>query len=209
MLLQKIKMQLRYDPVDRKGNKSSAPWWLLAMSDCDVDAYLAWFFKKETGIELQRPKYGPHVTIVSGEKPPTVENWGWMQGIWFDVYLDQDLRSSGHHWWVRAHAPEFILARQKLGLAPYMPISFHLTLGYPMPTWAEESKVVHNLRTKNAKPAKLPWFADMPNLRYCLDLPRSIPNSHIGDSRLCIECERGLIFDEILACSYCGKKYLY
>lgn len=209
MQVLKVDMQLEYDLMDRKGsNKKSVPWWLIASTRCDLDAYLAWFFKKKTGIELQRPKYGAHVSIVKGEEPFNKEFWSKRQGEIVTVYLDLEVRSSGHHWWVRAHCPEFIQVRQELGLTPFTDITFHLTMGYPMPSWAEESKIVHELWTKRSQPAKLPWRKDLPNSRYVLeDSVRLIERPIDEHTHLCLECERGLIFNNFLTCLYCGRKY--
>jgi hypothetical protein len=200
MQVQKVDMLLKYDPVDRKNTtKRSTPWWLLASSGCDLDAYLAWFFKKKTGIELQRPQYGAHVSIVKGEEPFNKDLWRSRQDQLITVYLDLEVRSSG---------PEFVQIRQEFGLTPFLDMTFHVTMGYPMPSWAEESRIVHKIWTKNTKPAKLPWTKDLPNVRYILEDSKPFVANRLDENvSVCLECERGLIFDNFLVCLYCGRKY--
>lgn len=152
----KMPITLEYDPKPKKGKpeKMFKSWWLIGATDCDVSEYYAWFLRKRTGIVLQEPAWGAHVSVVRGEIPPNQDVWNKHQGKVIDVTLEVDVRTNGGHWWLRATCEELKDIREELGLyrhgKPFEDgghMGLHLTLGNPIPLHKEISRYYHRVFT--------------------------------------------------------------
>lgn len=116
------KAKIIYDPK-RPGMKNRTSWWAVANlinGDGIVD-YYRWWVMKTYGIELAKPSWGAHVSIIRGEKPSNGKKWGYRNGeiitlrykhyprITGDTkYVPQE----GRFWFVDVDCPEIKEIRQ-------------------------------------------------------------------------------------------------
>jgi len=96
---------------------------------------------KIPGQRLNPPAWGPHISIVRGEKPSNIKAWSKYQGKRFAFEYDpQYINTNGKHWWFRVTSPELEDVRLELGLTPQPTYihyvtkevtvnPFHLTIG--------------------------------------------------------------------------------
>lgn len=153
-----LKYDPRYDKVQGKPTKYN-DWWLILKVNYDLAAYYQWWLQKEAtwplysvdwlqkaelnhdldatwaivqrGIKVHNSAWGPHISIIRGEKPKTLLDyngnnlWGKYQDqkIWFEFEPDY-LNTNGKHWWIRVISPDLERVRTELGLTP-QPIYFH------------------------------------------------------------------------------------
>jgi hypothetical protein len=72
---------LRKDP--RRKNIKFLPWWLIIEADPELGRYYLqmtnWEYRSH--FQLQKPAWGPHVTIVRGEEPPNIGFWNALTSV--------------------------------------------------------------------------------------------------------------------------------
>jgi len=159
---------LKYDP--RHIETRYKDWWLILQCSEGIALYYRYWIQKEAtwevhsrdwlnkaklnpnldrhwpvtqkGIKLTRSAWGPHVSVVRGEKPLNIKLWKKYDGkkVWFE-YDPKYLNTNGKHWWFRVISPELESIRQELGLTPQPEYfhrdsqtqrvnPFHLTIGH-------------------------------------------------------------------------------
>jgi len=146
----KLDAILKYDPQALTGNsdKMFKPWWLIGFVGGEVAEYYAWFLRKRTGIVLQRPAWGSHVSIVRGEAPPcNTEAWKRHDGQSIELEFDPSIRTNGAHWWLKVTCDSMLDIREELGLSRTHDFSLHLTLGRPTPLCQDASNYYHEFFT--------------------------------------------------------------
>ncbi len=126
---------LRYDPKPINGSdKMFKPWWLIGFIEAgELTEYYAWFIRKRTGIILQKPAWGAHISIIRGEEPINKDLWGKYEGQVVSLECDPNIRTNGQHWWFRVDSEPIRDIREELGLLRRHPIGLHVTLGRPVP----------------------------------------------------------------------------
>lgn len=135
-------------PNVTKKHAEQGTWKKFAMIhlDCDMDDYYRWFLEKRYNVKLNLPLRGPHVTIINdreanmlpGSWEKAVEKY---QGKEIEIFLCNDLRTDGSHWWLRAGGDGLWEPRMDLGLGhPFW--SFHLSIGYANEKNIEHSKYI-------------------------------------------------------------------
>lgn len=137
---------LKYDPIPLSGNveKMFKPWWCIALIEGEVSEYYSWFVLKRTGIRIQRPAWGSHVSICRGEEPVNKDFWKRHDGETLIMRYDPDVRTNGNHWWMRIECEGMLDIREELGLPRHGRFNLHMTLGMPIPLHKETSDYYHN-----------------------------------------------------------------
>ena len=64
----KCEGKIVYDPP-RPGMKHRTAWWCILQINKDITAYYRWQLKATYGIELCKPSWDAHISIIRGEKP--------------------------------------------------------------------------------------------------------------------------------------------
>ena len=126
-----LKGTLVYDPVRPDFKKSHKTRTLIIELPRDtLDLYYQWFLRRQHGtwLDLQRPMYGTHVTIVKGnEHVPDLTNWKKHAGKTVTFQVSPLVRRHWHFWNLPVRGPRLDELRSELGLTKTMP--FHLTIG--------------------------------------------------------------------------------
>lgn len=143
----KVDVILKYDPKPLTGDatKMLKSWWLIAFVEGEVSEYYAWFLKKQTGIILQKPAWGSHVSVVRGEEPVNKDLWKKYDNEVITIEYDPDVRTNSDHWWLRVTSERMFDIREELGLIRKHELSLHLTLGRPIPRHEVVSEYFHKV----------------------------------------------------------------
>ncbi|HRW21788.1 MAG TPA: hypothetical protein P5509_07445, partial [Bacteroidales bacterium] len=66
-------------------------WWCVILSNDDIGNYYSWFVERRYGLKLQRPAFGPHISLIRGEET-TQENWDYFKNKYnntnIEYYID-------------------------------------------------------------------------------------------------------------------------
>lgn len=116
-----------YDPP-RDGMKRNTEWWcIIKLCPGLVDYYRSQFIKRYH-IDLHRPAWGSHLSIVRGERSGLVrKHWKALHEKKVVVRYTHEVFWNEEHAWVNAHCDEFYEIRDCMEL----PSSFgaHITIG--------------------------------------------------------------------------------
>lgn len=135
---------LKFDPLPKSGNISKLfkPFWAIVVIDDDVDKYYSWFLKKRSGLILQAPAWGPHITVFDGEPVP-LEKWETLKQKYDNNIIEFEheifIKSNGKHWWLKSFSPQLDEIRKESGIGN-LKWSYHITLGLPIPRQEEYSE---------------------------------------------------------------------
>jgi len=226
-----VKCKIEFDPKPLSGNSDSMfkPWWMIATIDGELTEYYAWFIKKRTGLLIQRPAWGAHISVIRGEKPiGEQEAWDSVKAKYQNsevtMFYDPNIRTNGDHWWMRAHCNDFFDIREELNLPKFSSLSFHLTIGRPIPRHKEMSDYFHRCFKFYTPMTKSYMTQELALANLQLE-PLNVKHKElkrIGDSPFrseCPECGIGLLLikrDGITFnlqlddnCTYCGRRFRY
>lgn len=125
---------LRYSPTTTDGkNRASShgdpKWWVILDCCPELIAYYRSLVLKLHGIKLQKPLWGPHISVVRGDNPPNKEVWAKHTGKVIEFEYESWIVDNGKHWWLEVECPELVALRLELGLPPKPDFDFHITLG--------------------------------------------------------------------------------
>lgn len=144
---------LKYDP-DNKQTRTE-PWWALLKCDYGLVNYYRHLILKSYGLEFtsdiltdkidaetkkvwpikvldartNTSAWGPHISVIRGEKPVNREYWKRYENERIEFTYDPEyLNTNGRHFWIRAVSPRLEEIRTELGLTP-QPTYFHRKSG--------------------------------------------------------------------------------
>lgn len=105
--------------------------WILLDCDDEICNYYKWFYCRETGNKLMKPRNGAHISIVRGEEE------GITGGLWernlegpkvfFSV--NKKLQENEEYVWLNVSSRYLSIVRLNLGLSMNPQFGFHLTIG--------------------------------------------------------------------------------
>jgi hypothetical protein len=158
---------LKYDPVSSRTRYDE--WWAILRCDIGLSKYYRsmvensasrivpsdlWLdsAKLDTSIDkhwmvsIRKFKtspsaWGPHVSVIRGEKPLDLTAWKKYQDERVEFTYDpRYINTNGRHWWFRVKSPRLEEIRKELGLTPQPTFidyhgntrvnPFHFTIGY-------------------------------------------------------------------------------
>jgi hypothetical protein len=116
---------LQFDP--RPDHKQFDPWWALLVTEEDIIDLYRWFLKKR-GLDTEPNKlWGPHVSMIKGDRPADLTLWGTAFPPVEFWYTNEIRYDNAKHAWLDVFSPEMSDIRVRMGLSPKC--FYHLTLG--------------------------------------------------------------------------------
>lgn len=149
----KSKGVIIFDPIPKSGSveKLFKPFWIIIKTNDDVDKYYSWFLKKEKGLILQSPAWGPHITVLDGI-PIEKELWENAKKKYDNQEVEFEheifIKSNSKHWWLKVYCPQVDELRKEMNVQKDLKWSLHLTLGLPIPRHEEHSRYIYQLEDK-------------------------------------------------------------
>lgn len=110
---------------------STTDWWLIIRFDRDLGRYLRHLYKlaSPAQADIAEPLWGPHVSIVQGEKPVNLEYWKDRDGELVSIEYEQDPRETDGYIYLPVLCEPALDYRQRLGLPREPKWPLHLTIG--------------------------------------------------------------------------------
>lgn len=123
--------KLVYDPTIANKTKTRAdPYWLILECDGEICRYYRHMAQKAIYIDMLRPAWGAHISIIRGEVPAKPDLWRKYAGKIISFNYGETVRSNHIHFWLDVDCPVLLDIRDELGL-PRNPVfgQLHLTIG--------------------------------------------------------------------------------
>lgn len=124
----KAKGTIVYDPYRAKMKRKTA-WWAVVETDDEITRYFRWWVKKEFWIDLNKPAWGAHVSIIRGEKPEPdlMHLWKKYDRTEVEFEYEHSVYQNKHFWLVDVKCPFLINIRKELNRPCNW--NLHLTIG--------------------------------------------------------------------------------
>ncbi len=128
---------IKYDPP-RGRMKKKTNWWAVVNIDREITRYYRWWIQKELHVELCKPSWDAHVSIIRGEQPPIELQHLWKKydGQRVEFKYKHCVRQSGdttgndrpdHYWFVEVDCPLLKQIRDEFGFPSNW--KQHITVG--------------------------------------------------------------------------------
>lgn len=117
--------KLIFDP--KEGTKHFKPWWMLVSCDQGIVDLYRWFLKKYGLPTMPNKLWGPHISVIKHEEPPSKHLWQKLDDEVEFRYSTNIRWDNDCHAWLDVYSPDLSLIRQEMGLRAKE--WFHLTLG--------------------------------------------------------------------------------
>lgn len=110
---------------------TTTDWWLIIQFDREVGRYLRRLHEisSTNASQLSEPLWGPHVSVVRGEKPPHLESWRDRQGREVTLEYTQAPQETDGYIYFPVQCKEALNYRDLLGLPRQPQWPLHLTIG--------------------------------------------------------------------------------
>ena len=105
--------------------------WVVAKCDDELVNYYRWWFLRKYHVNLMRPKFGAHISIIRGEEEGIVQG-SWPRNLnaeWIDFEYSNDLKIVVNYVWMPVWSPTFGDIREKCGVAREPIKGYHMTVG--------------------------------------------------------------------------------
>jgi hypothetical protein len=127
---------LIYDP-HRPGMKAKTDWWIIVNTDPEICRYYRWWVWRRYMIDLQKPAWGAHISILRGARPYDEYIHLWKKYSKERVEFEyspvvQQSTEKEQFWFVDVWSKRFNEIREELGFRTVIddkPIVYHLTVG--------------------------------------------------------------------------------
>lgn len=121
---------IKYDPL-RPGLKKKKDWWAIVRVDPEITRYYRWWVKNRYWIDLCKPSWDAHISIVRGEKPEDrlAHLWKKYDGhkVTFKYSHEVYQADKGEFWMVDVDCPFLLDIRRELNRPANW--NLHLTIG--------------------------------------------------------------------------------
>jgi hypothetical protein len=125
--------KLVYNPhrPDLRKTRQADDWWLVVNTDNGIGEYYRWWIKKMKGIELLRPAWRTHVSILNGREPVQPEYlhlWKKYQNKPIHFEYSVDIEQHWKFFVLPVRCEELVNIRGELGLSTKKS-PLHITIG--------------------------------------------------------------------------------
>lgn len=113
----------------RTKDRGNRKFWLLMRCDPGIVNLYSWLATRYGWEILKGSRWGPHISVVSGERPKNRQLWDSLDGrpCWYRY--SSNIRTDDEFVWVDVQSNELEDIREDLGLRRKPYFSFHLTIG--------------------------------------------------------------------------------
>lgn len=139
--LQRASGILRYSPEIRPGSHTrrdggSSYWWLIIDCDAELGRYLRHLYEQAywRTRPLTSPLWGPHISVIRGEQPADVSDWGRHNGATVEFEFSPLAEESHSYVWHPARCHAALALREHYGLAREPTPPLHLSIGNGLST---------------------------------------------------------------------------
>lgn len=116
-----------YDP-DRKTMKKNTDHWAIITIEPDIAAYYRKLFYQQYGIELNKPNWDIHCSVLKGySTTDKTKPWGLLDQEIVDIHYTHELFWNSSHVWVNCYSKEFFELRDFYNVVG--PDQGHITIG--------------------------------------------------------------------------------
>jgi hypothetical protein len=121
---------LRYDPrISTAEGEIFDPWWLVLEYDSALLDHWRERAESKFGIRLSYPRWGAHISIVSGEAPRRRSQWGEQDGERIAFEYAARIETDSVFYWLAVRSADALAIRAALGLRRNPRRALHMTLG--------------------------------------------------------------------------------
>jgi len=128
---------IQYDP-SRPGMKKRTDWWAIVKIDREITRYYRWWIKTERWVNLYKPSWDAHISIIRGEKPEKnlMHLWKKYDKMTVNFKYKHHVRQSGdttgwdrpnHYFFVEVDCPFLLDIRKELNRPCNWKL--HITIG--------------------------------------------------------------------------------
>lgn len=118
--------------------KGRTKWWAVLNVDTEITRYYRWWVKRRYWLDLHKPSWDAHISIIRGEKPKhnLLHLWKKYDGMQVEFSYKHEVRQSGdttgwdrpsHYWFVDVDCPFLIDIRREMKRP--CDWNLHLTIG--------------------------------------------------------------------------------
>ncbi len=116
---------LEFNQRTLAGKRSNRSWYASLVCSGDLQSYYCWLAAR-SGILLERPAFGAHVSIIKEQPRRNIEDWDAIKCRTIQFQYSNDILTDGEYWWLSVRSQELDQLRNHFGLSCY---HFHMTLG--------------------------------------------------------------------------------
>lgn len=121
--------KLMFDPVLGKKPILSL-WWMIVKTPQDIVDYYHYWFQKKADINLIKPKWGSHISVIRGEIPKeNVNCWKNNEGKIVNFNYSYKLKWNDDYVWIDVVSSELLDIREYFGLKRKPQWNLHITIG--------------------------------------------------------------------------------
>jgi hypothetical protein len=113
----------------RAKDKGNRKWWLLLKCDPEIINFYHWLAIRNGWEIVKGSRWGPHISVVTGEKPKDMQLWQTLPGKLCNFKYSINHRIERQFIWIDVQSDDLEKVRMDLGLKPKPFFSFHLTIG--------------------------------------------------------------------------------
>jgi hypothetical protein len=119
-----------YDPRTQEGGREHFdPWWVIVECEARIWEEARARAEAAAGVQLSRPLWAGHISVIGGEEPPHKDRWGHRAGEVIAFEYDDEPATDGSLYWIGVRCEPLADLREALGLARAPRYPFHITLG--------------------------------------------------------------------------------
>lgn len=120
--------KIKYDPF-RHGMKAKTTWWANLEVDKEITRYYRWWIKNKYWVDLCKPSWDAHASIIRGEEPmQSLQHlWKKYNGQKVQFLYQHNVQNSGDFWYVEVKCPLMTQIRDEFELQSHW--NFHITIG--------------------------------------------------------------------------------
>jgi len=124
---------IRIEPKSKSIDVAKSSNWMIIECDPEIARYYMEqfnFANRAKNVQLMKPSWGGHISLVRSEEPPNKELWGQLEGRSVGFTYDPIVKDNGrNHFYLDVQCNEALDIREQLGLSRNPKYPLHMTIG--------------------------------------------------------------------------------